>query len=551
MTGPQPPSRVLARKAVVCLCAKARGLALASLWIVALGTPHATLAVTTRVGCAALSTLELGHVRVLEAKEIGLDTFVAPDASRHDVPEFCRAQGESRPTGDSQIRFELWMPVKGWNGRYYQLGNGGYAGSIPYALMAAELRRGNAVAATDTGHVGDAFDASWALGHPERIIDYGSRSLKETAEAARALVRAYYGTNAERKYFVGCSNGGRQALLLAQRFPADWDGILAGAPALNWTRQLASFAWYQQALRSDPESWVDPGALSTVQQLAIASCTQAARVVDGVPTDPRHCRFDAAAYVCNGERTRQCLTSKQATALKLLQDGPADPRSGVRLYFGFEATAAAVPGNWDRWIVNADRNAPSQRLLSEQFFRHIVFADANWQLEQFDASRDFDLAQRRQVLGDASLESVLNATDDDLSAFARRDAKLLMYAGWADALISPRAVVAYYEAVVARMGREPAQRFIRLFMVPGMTHCQGGPGPHVFGQSALTSGLVDDEAHDARRALETWVEHGRAPLSLVAAKYVNDDPAQGVAKTAVLCPFPNTDHCQANKGRKP
>jgi feruloyl esterase len=544
MTDFQSPPRAVSRKSVERVRATARRFAIASLWTVSLCAPLATLASPARVGCAALSSLDLGHVDVVAAYKIVRGEFVAPDESRHDVPGFCRVQGEARPTRDSQIRFELWMPANGWNGRYYQLGNGGFGGTIPYASMAGELRRGNAVAATDTGHAADAFDASWALGHPEKVIDYGWRSLKETSDAARALVRGYYGANADRRYFVGCSNGGRQALLLAQRFPADWDGVMAGAPALNWTRQLATFAWNQQAVRSDPESWIDPDTLAVIQRLAIASCTPAARVVDGVPTDPRHCQFDPAAHKCKGEQTAHCLTSKQAAALSQIQHGPADPRTGAPLYFGFEATAAAVPENWDQWIVNADPSARSQRTLSEQFFRHMVFADANWRIEQFDASRDFDLAQRTQVVAGESLESVLNASNDDLAAFARRGARLLMYVGWADALISPRAAIAYYEAIVARMGGlEPTQRFFRLFMAPGMTHCQGGPGPHIFGQSALTPGVVDDAAHDARRALEAWVEQGHAPLRLVAAKYVNDDPAQGLAKTRVLCAFPNTEGC--------
>jgi Tannase and feruloyl esterase len=524
---------------------------IASLCTVSLCTPLMSLAATARVDCAALTRLELGHVDLGAAKMIGRGAFVAPDESRHELPAFCRVQGEARPTRDSQIRFELWLPTNEWNGRYYQLGNGGFGGTISYELMAGELRRGNAVAATDTGHAGDAFDASWALGHPEKIIDYGWRSLKETSDAARALVRAYYGVDAGRRYFVGCSNGGRQALLLAQRFPTEWDGVLAGAPALNWTRQLAAFAWNQHALRSGPENWIDPATLAVVQRLAITSCTQAAGVVDGVPTDPRHCRFDPAAHVCKGEQMTQCFSTQQAVTLKLIQDGPEDPRTGTPLYFGFEATAAAEPRNWDQWIVNADPSAHTQRTLSEQFFRHMVFADANWRVEQFDAARDFDLAQRTQVLAGESLETVLNATSDDLTSFARRGARLLMYVGWADAVISPRAALAYYEAVVARMGLEPTQRFFRLFMAPGMTHCQGGPGPNVFGQSALTPGVVDDATHDARRALEAWVELDRAPQHLLAAKYVNDDPAQGIAKTATLCPFPNTAACSVRTLREP
>ena len=177
--------------------------------------------------CSALAHHELPHVRIAAAQLV---------SAQADVPEFCRVQGEAQPTADSQIGFELWLPASGWNGRYYQLGNGGFAGTIHHPALAAELRRGNAVAATDTGHRANAFDASWALNHPEKIVDYGYRSLQETSRTAHELVRAYYGRPARYSYFTGCSNGGRQALMAAQRFPEDWDGILAGAPALDWTQ---------------------------------------------------------------------------------------------------------------------------------------------------------------------------------------------------------------------------------------------------------------------------------------------------------------------------
>jgi feruloyl esterase len=315
---------------------------------------------------------------------------------------------------------------------------------------------------------------------------------------------------------------------------------------------LAAFAWIQHALHRNPASTIDAAALSVIQRRALAACKPAAHVVDGVPTDPRQCRFDPAVLICRGERHDSCLTSEQAAAVAKIQDGPTDSRTGARLYFGFEPTAAAIPRNWEQWIVNADPAAPSQRVLGEQFYRNMVFGDMNWRLEQFTPERDFALAQRTQVLPGVTLQNVLNANDDDLTPFAHRGAKLLMYFGWADALISPRAGVAYYESVIARMGSlEAAQKFFRLFMVPGMTHCQGGPAPHVFGQSALTPGLKDDAAHDARRALEAWVEQGRIPTRLIAAKYINDDAAQGVAKTRVLCPFPSTDECLMSNTGEP
>jgi hypothetical protein len=470
-------------------------IALTSLAMLGVATPASAL----DRNCATLRDHELAHVSIISADEV----------ASVDVPRYCRVQADARPTADSQIRFELWMPVSGWNGRYYQLGNGGFAGSISYPALEAELRRGNVVAATDTGHSGGTFDASWALGHPEKIVDYGWRSLKETFDATQSLIHAYYGKGPTRRYFNGCSNGGRQALMLAQRFPSDWDGILAGAPALNWTAQLASFALIQRTLRSDPQSWIEPAKLPAIQRAALASCTSAAQVKDGIPQDPRQCAFDPASLVCKGAESKECLTHKQAAALSLIQRE-------------FEPTAAAVKENWDRWIVNADREAFSQLTLGEQFSRNMGFMDAE------------------------SLGRALNATSTDLTQFDRRGGKLLMYFGWADALISPRMGLAYYEGVAARLGGiAKTQEFFRLFMVPGMTHCQGGPAPNVFGQSSFTPGLRDEPAYDIRRALEAWVERGVAPERVVAVKYVDDDVARGVARTAGLCPFPEIE-CSAH-----
>ena len=406
----------------------------------------ALVAVALTSDCAALARLDLPNVHIAAAQSV---------PGQADVPAFCRVEGEARPTADSNIGFELWLPASGWNGRYYQLGGGGFSGSIHHPSLTAELRRGNAVAATDTGHRADAFDATWALNHPEKIIDYGYRSLRETAHAARALVQAYYGRAASYKYFVGCSNGGRQALMAAQRFPEDWDGILAGAPAYAWTRQLATFAWIQHALQTQPA--------------------------------------DAAQRV--------------------IREGPRDPQTAERLYFGFDADPASEPG--------------LQLKFAEQFFRNMVHDDPDWRIADFVGRRDFDLAQQRRVGGE-TLSSVLDAIDPDLTAFARRRGKLLMYFGWADALISPYAGVDYYERVVARMGGAArTQEFFRLFMVPGMAHCQGGDAPHAFGQAGIVPGMRDDSEHDIRRALEAWVEQGRVPEKIIEAAQVLRPFAKG------------------------
>jgi pimeloyl-ACP methyl ester carboxylesterase len=353
--------------------------------------------------CAALATHELPHARITAAQVI---------PAQGDVPAHCRVQGEAQPTTDSHIGFEVWLPASGWNGRYYQLGNGGFAGNIHQPALAAELHRGNAVAATDTGHRANAFDASWALHHPEKIIDYGYRSLQETARVANELVRAYYGSPPRFRYFTGCSNGGRQAFMAAQRFPEEWDGILAGAPAYNWTWQLATFA--------------------------------------------------------------------------------SQPQGDVR----------------------------SQLTFAEQFFRYLVYEDPAWTLARFDSRRDFDFARHKRV-GTQTLSQVLDATDTDLTRFQQQRGKLLMYFGWADDLISPQAGVDYYEQVVARMGGiERTQEFFRLFMVPGMAHCQGGAAAHAFGQAYVAPGLRDDPEHDIRRALEAWVEQGKVPERIVEAAQV-------------------------------
>jgi hypothetical protein len=480
--------------------------------------------------CDSLAGLQLPNVEILRAVPIEAGSYASPDEETYTVPALCRVYGEARPTSRSRINFELWMPASGWTGRYYQLGTGGFGGRIHYPSLAAEVRTGNAVASTDTGHSGTPFDASWARGEADRIIDYGYRSLAATSDAARTVIRAYYRRPAHHRYFVGCSNGGRQALMVAERYPRDWDGILAGAPATTWTRHLAGFASIQHALRSSPSGWLPTAKLAAVQRAALRSCEAKARVVDGVPADPRYCRLEPASLECHGEETDDCLTAAQIASLREI------------LRRGFEPTAAAYAGSWEHWIVNPDARAQTQRTLTEEFFRHMVTEDPAWSLERFDPARDLPRVDARRIRGEL-LTRVLDP-GTDLRPFARRGGKLVMYFGWADALISPYAAIDYYERAAAHAGGiEAARKFFRLFMVPGMTHCQGGLAPHAFGQAPIAPALRPDARHDIRRALEDWVERGVAPERIVAAKYFNDDPKQGVAATRTLCPFPQPADC--------
>ena len=451
------------------------------------------LAATTDA-CKRLQRLELPRVEIERAERLA-GRFETPEGAQIEAPWSCRVRGVARPTPGSRIVFEVWLPDQ-WNGRFYQLGNGGFAGAIHHPSLAAETALGNAAALTDTGHVGDSFDARWATEAPERIVDYGHRSIKATSDAAQRLIASYYGRPASRRYFAGCSNGGRQALMAAQRYPEDWDGIVAGAPANRWTAQLTTFAALQQQLRRDPATWIAPAKLPAIQRSALAACP-AGTVADGVALDPLRCRFDPGRIVCRGRETDNCLTAAQAQSVRSI------------LRAGYEPASAAAPDNWARWIINPDPFAPSQLTFATQAFRFLLRDRADWEVATFDSNRD---------AASPFMQRTLDAAAVDLTRFRDRGGRIVSYFGWADAVISPRQHLAYYRSVQRAMGGPVhTQNFYRLFMVPGMTHCQGGVGPTSFGQAPVVApaGRADAQ-HDIRRALEEWVERGVAPDRLIA-----------------------------------
>lgn len=426
--------------------------------------------------CAALSRLPIAGVAITEAVRVPLTEGGA-----------CRVIGIASPVAGSRIGFEVWLPdAARWNGRYYQLGNGGFAGNIDRPALEAEAERGNAAAATDTGHIADRFDASWAAGNPVAVEDYGHRSIKATSDAAAALIHLFYGRAARRRYFAGCSNGGRQALMAAQRYPDDWDGILAGAPANPWTGQLAAFIRLQYRLRETPGTWLPPARLAMIERAALASCPAGARD-GGVATDPARCRLDIGRLLCRPRRGPDCLTPAQARSLRLI------------IAAGFQPSSAADENGWRQWIVNPDPGAPSQLRFAVQARRHL-FGGAS--------------------APSPGLREILDADGTGLDRFRTRGGRILSYFGWGDALISPGEGLAYYRRVAAENGGLASTRsFYRLFMIPGMGHCQGGDGEDSFGQSMISPPLHADARHDIRIALEQWVERGIAPSEIVAARY--------------------------------
>jgi feruloyl esterase len=431
---------------------------------------------------------------------------------------YCRVSLRLTPTPASSIRSEIWLPApQHWNGKFEGVGNGGLAGDIPHATLAEGLRRGYATAATDTGHDNTAGVGRFALGAPDKITDYGHRAIHVTAIAGQAITAAYYRKNPRHRYFVGCSQGGQEALMEAQRYPADYDGIVAGDPDYNQTHhEVGAHLWVVDTLYGAGGAKLGSAQAKLIGAAVNRACDALDGITDGVLEDPRRCDFDAAALQCQGGETKDCLSAAQVQAVRKLWAG-ADEKIGAAYYPGLERGGEAEL--WGGWIDAPSPDANTHGALGLPFFRFFVYGDPAWDFRSFD----FGVAPARI---DAMLGKALDATDADLRPFARAGGKLIHYHGFSDPDIPPRASIAYHDQVIARVGAN-AGDFYRLFMVPGMGHCGGGPGPNRF---------------DMLAALERWVERGVAPRRIVATKSVADDPQRGVLRTRPLCPYPAMAH---------
>jgi hypothetical protein len=497
----------------------------------------ASVAAVQGATCESLAGLKLRKTSITLAESVPAGAFTPPDGKPiSNLPAFCRVAGVIRPSSDSHIEFEVWMPASGWNGKFQGVGNGGFAGAIMYGGLAGAVARGYAAASTDTGHRpaprpapwGGGTDASWALGHPQKIVDFGYRAIHETAVKAKAIVRAFYGEAPRRSYFSSCSNGGRQALMEAQRFPNDYDGIIAGAPANYWTHLLASAAALIKATLAEPGAYISAAKLPAIQVAVLAACDELDGIKDSVLEYPPQCRFDPASLLCQGPETDACLTPPQAAALRKIYDGLRNSK-GERIFPGYSPGGEAEPGGFGPWITGP---APEKALLyafGTQFFRNMVYNDPNWDYRTFDVDRDTKAAFDR-------MGRILNATSPDLRRFQRRGGKLILYHGWCDAAIPAQNMIDYYRSVVEKMGVERTATFLRLYMAPGVQHCGGGAGPNVFGQGGVPQA---DPRHDMAAALERWVEEGIPPEEIIATRYQKGaDASSGVLRTRPLCPYP-------------
>lgn len=490
--------------------------------------------------CEQLAQLALPDVKITSAQIVAAGAFTLPASTTpwlagdpsfyKGLPEFCRVTANAKPSSDSDIKIEVWMPASGWNGKFRGQGNGGFAGEIYYRDLALAVSQGYASAATDTGHAANGTDAAWALGHPEKIVDFAYRAIHEMTVVAKATVKAFYGDAPQHAYFANCSNGGRQALMEAQRYPEDYDGILAGAPANYWTHLLSSALYDAQTTTLDAASYIPASKIPTIAKAVNEACDALDGVKDGVLTDPRLCHFDPAALLCKAADSDSCLTQPQVTSLKKMYEGAHDSK-GKEIFPGFLPGGEDGGGGWSLWIAG---RAPGQGLLfafGGGYFSDMVYDKADWDYKK--ANLDEAVAA-----SDKKFANVFNATEANLKPFESHGGKLIIYHGWNDAAISALNSINYYEAVRTKMGKQEADSFLRLFMVPGMQHCGGGPGTDVFGQTGLST--PNDSQHNMYLALEQWVEKGAAPTSVIATK----QPGEGspVKVSRPLCAYPQVAH---------
>jgi len=458
--------------------------------------------------CESLKTLSLDHATVTLAEVVEPGAFRLPETGRgaaaqnnafKELPRFCRVAATLKPSNDSDIKIEVWLPATNWNSKYQAVGNGGWAGVISYPALAQAVKRGYATSSTDTGHVGGS--GSFALGHPEKLIDFSYRSEHEMTLKAKAIIDAFYGSAPRLSYWNGCSTGGRQGLKEAQMFPNDYDGIIAGAPA----NRTAISLWIADAVLKEPASYIPPAKYPVIHQAAVAACDAHDGLKDGLIDDPRTCHFEPQVLLCKAGDEPSCLTAPQVKAVKQIYAPAVNPRTGKELF------ASLVPGTELGWGVQALGPEPSSNIYDQ--YRYVVYKDPNWDWKTFNFDTDEEKGNRPENL-------IMNATDPNMKPFFSHRGKLLLYHGWSDPNVATLNTIKYYESVVQNLGgADKASDQVRLFLAPGMGHCGGGEGPNTF---------------DMVTALEQWVEKGKAPDAIPASHATNGQ----VDRTRPLCRYP-------------
>jgi feruloyl esterase len=449
--------------------------------------------------CERLLQLVSPKVSIAFAKivEAGNLTPAGSENALRDLPSFCRVAADLKPTSDSDIRIEVWLPTVRWNGKFIAVGSGGWGGSISYGEMADALRRGYATSATDDGHTGPS--ASFIVNHPEKLIDFAYRADHEMTVEAKTLIHAFYGRDPRYSFWNGCSGGGREGLLQASRYPDEFDGIIAGDPANirrnSWALELAVQTF------KDPEAYIPAAKYPMIHRAVLEACDAKDGLKDGLIEAPESCNVDFKSLQCKAADGIDCLTARQVQTAQTITS-PVATRTGQILFPRVE------PGTELRWGRLAGGPQPADLFLDE--FRYVVYQDPNWDWRTFDLERDSAKAH--------AIDKDIDELNPNLTAFAKHGGKLLLYHGWADQQVAPGSSVEFYKAVLEE-SKVTEQNWVRLFMAPGMAHCSGGEGPDNFNKINV---------------MDQWVELGKAPEQIIAAHKT----AGKIDRTRPLCPYP-------------
>ncbi len=475
-----------------------------------LGIPFAIAvfspAAVAAVPCESLLSLSVPNTTITSAKTVAKGAFVPPGgpgnqaAAFKDLPAFCRLTATLKPSSDSDIKMEVWMPVTGWNGNFQPRGTAGMGGSIPLAAMGGELKEGYATAGSDTGHVGDS---RYVLDHPEKVTDFEYRSAHELNVRGKAIIAAYYGEGAKLSFIDGCGGGAFMAQNAMQRYPADYNGITITGFS-HKTRHAIWQQWVWDATHKDAASNLPKEKLEILHNAALNACDALDGVKNGEIENPTVCKFDPKVTECRpGAATASCLTPPQVEAARKIYAGPTNPRTGQAIYY------PPMPGSELAWAAMA---GPEPFGLSVDFLKYFVFKDGNWDPKAHVFNYDSHVA-----LAENPLALRANANNPDIGEFVKRGGKLLLYEGWSDHFTLPGIAIDYYKRVVEKIGPAAAKDSVRLFMVPAMTHCE------------------DRGEFDMVGELENWIKTKKAPDQIIGRRVWE---LNKVAGTRLLCPYP-------------
>lgn len=477
----------------------------------------------------ALAALSLDQASVQSATAVAAGDYrpAGSNQTLANLPAFCRIEARATPSSDSLVNFQVWVPEgTAWNGKLVTTGNGGYSPSLNYGDMAHAMRQGYAVVGGDTGHQSsDPNEMFWGVGHPEKIADWGSRSIHAITVPSKRVIAALRAQAASRAYYYGCSTGGHQAYAQMQRYPEDFDGVIAGAPGNNRTRLNVEFLHRFLSNRvagSNSQLILTPAKAALITQRAVAACDAPDGVTDGVIEDPRACtsaQFNVETLQCSGADAADCLTAAQVAAAKKIYEGPKNPRTNAQLYPGLPVGSEA---GWSAYWGGAEP-------VRADYWRLWAFENPQWNWWTFDYDRDVSFTE-------AKLGPLVDQTSVDLAAFKARGGKAIVYQGWQDPVVNALDTIAYVDRLRAAQGSQAAvDGFFRLFLVPGMGHCSGGSGTGHFGNAGAPSPVVDPD-RDLLMALDRWVGAGTAPDRIVASRVSGGN----VLRTRPLCPYPQT-----------